>query len=101
MTDFENKIYEALRNALLDENFVLSEFDFRGDETDFEIEFVCYGIYHNRFKELLSEVNAVFADECSQKVFISAEQYALKDYALFLISTDENTASYTHKCQVA
>lgn len=91
------RLYEALFCALMDERFVMSEFDFRGDETDFEIEFVCYGIYHNRFKELLSEVNAVFADKCSQKVFISAKQYALKDYALFLISTDKAIASYSHK----
>lgn len=88
MNNFKNEIYKALYNTLFDKKFVLSEFSFRGNNKDFEIEFVCYGIYRNRFKELLSEIKAIFVNKCSQKVFVDANQYAHRDYASFLITKD-------------
>ena len=92
------KLYEALFCALMDERFIVSEFDFRGDSKYFEIEFCCYGIYRSRFEQLLNKVGAIFKSTIKSKVYVSAEKSAHNDdLAFFLVSTDKAIASYTHK----
>lgn len=91
--NLENKLYEALSDALSKKKFVISEFSFNtgdDDDTYFECGFYCYGIYLNGTEEAFKIVNSVFQQVLPSKSYIVVISRPYNNYALFQCSSHKS-----------
>lgn len=92
--NLEEKLYEALSDALSKKEFVISEFSFNtgdDDDTYFECGFYCYGIYLNRSEEAFKIVDSVFQQVLPKtKSYIAVISRPYSDYALFQCSSHKS-----------